>query len=55
MMQPLSLQGATGIAPSHSKVREMATKMAAKRNGDFEPIGKNWLEGLLQRNPQVKP
>jgi hypothetical protein len=47
------VQDAAGNAPSHNQVREMAAKVA-EANGDFEPIGKNWLAGFLQRNPEVK-
>lgn len=46
-------QRALGLAPTHSQLREFAQRIAAV-SGDHQPIGKNWIEGFLRRNSNVK-
>jgi len=38
--------------PSHARAREMATRCLAQ-NGDFQPLGKKWVDGFRRRNPEV--
>ncbi len=46
-------QEALGYAPSHSAIRLVVTKILASQ-GDIEPFGKKWMEGLYCRNPRFK-
>jgi len=42
-----------GFPPSFARARQMASHMMAV-GGDTAPLGKNWLQGFIRRNPQVK-
>uniref|UniRef100_A0A0C4BKY5 HTH CENPB-type domain-containing protein n=1 Tax=Fusarium oxysporum (strain Fo5176) TaxID=660025 RepID=A0A0C4BKY5_FUSOF len=44
---------AEGCPASHQQVREFASKIAV-RNGFPEGVGKNWLQGFLGRNPDIR-
>lgn len=41
-----------GYAPTASLVRNLATSIL-KKNGDMQPLGKNWIASFKKRNPQV--
>lgn len=43
---------ARGYAPSHPRVREMASRIL-QMNGDTTPVGKRWIQHFIQRNPRV--
>ncbi|KAJ3473588.1 hypothetical protein NLG97_g10231 [Lecanicillium saksenae] len=47
------VQQASGDAPTQKQVRDVATRLLV-RQGDLQPLGKNWMVGFLRRNPQVK-
>lgn len=47
------IEDTVGHALTHCQIREVAGRMA-RNNGDEEPIGKNWVEGFMQRNPEAK-
>ncbi len=47
------MQDTAGNPPSHQQVRQLAQRVVAQ-NGDTKPLGKNWLDGFLLRNPEVK-
>jgi hypothetical protein len=42
-----------GLAPTHNQLQEFAQRIVNNQD-DPEPIGKNWVEGFLQRNPKGK-
>ncbi|SCV47995.1 uncharacterized protein FFFS_08377 [Fusarium fujikuroi] len=44
---------ADGCPVLHQQVREFASKIAV-RNGFPEGVGKNWLQGFLGRNPDIR-
>ncbi|KAI8406645.1 hypothetical protein FOFC_14115 [Fusarium oxysporum] len=46
-------QLALGLAPTHNQLREFAQRIV-NNQGDLKPIGKNWIEVFLRRNPSVK-
>ncbi|KAM5344602.1 hypothetical protein ACJ41O_013137 [Fusarium nematophilum] len=46
-------QLALGLAPTHNQLREFAQRIV-KLQGDTRPIGKNWVDSFLRRNPDVK-
>ena len=46
-------QEALGYAPSHSQMRA-AVEALLKSMGDNKPLGKNWIEGFIARNPSIK-
>ena len=41
-----------GYPPSHSRAREMATRILVM-NGDHHPLGKLWIPHFLERNPSI--
>lgn len=45
-------QAALGLPPSHSQLREFASRIIAQ-GGDNQPLGKHWIEGFLLRNPEI--
>ncbi|KNB17655.1 hypothetical protein FOXG_22000 [Fusarium oxysporum f. sp. lycopersici 4287] len=47
------VQADLGCPVSHQQVREFASKIAV-RNGFPEGVGKNWLQGFLSRNEDIK-
>lgn len=47
------IEDTVGHALTHGQIREMAGRIASNM-GDEEPIGKNWIEGFMQRNPEAK-
>lgn len=47
------IQADLGCPVSHQQVREFASKIAV-RNGFPEGVGKNWLQGFLGRNPDIR-
>ncbi|KAG6990454.1 hypothetical protein FocnCong_v013793 [Fusarium oxysporum f. sp. conglutinans] len=47
------VQADLGCPISHQQVREFASKIAV-RNGFPEGVGKNWLQGFLSRNEDIK-
>lgn len=47
-------QRALGFPPTHAQVREFASRVLGS-SGDHRPLGKNWTEGFVQRNPALKP
>ncbi|KPA35871.1 transposase, partial [Fusarium langsethiae] len=42
-----------GCPVSHQQVRQLASKIAV-RNGFPEGVGKNWLQGFLSRNTDIR-
>ena len=46
-------QDAIGNPPTHKQVRDLAIRILAA-DGDSQPLGKNWIEGFLYHNPEVK-
>ncbi len=47
------VQEALGYAPTHVRVKAIATKLLAAQ-GDTNPLGKRWISGFFSRNPMVK-
>jgi hypothetical protein len=47
------VQADLGCPVSHQQVREFASKIAV-RNGFPEGVGKNWLQGFLSRNTDIR-
>ncbi|KAK7571660.1 hypothetical protein V3481_018871 [Fusarium oxysporum f. sp. vasinfectum] len=47
------VQADLGCPVSHQPVREFASKIAV-RNGFPEGVGKNWLQGFLSRNSDIR-
>ena len=43
----------TGCPPTHAVIRFIASRILANDN-DPKPLGRNWMEGFLRRNPSVK-
>jgi 4-hydroxybenzoate polyprenyltransferase len=41
-----------GNAPSHARVREMASRIL-RQSGDTQSLGKEWIKHFRQRNPRV--
>ncbi|KAM3525797.1 hypothetical protein NHJ13051_003788 [Beauveria bassiana] len=47
------IQDHLGNPPTHEQVRKIASSLC-RRNGDDHDVGKNWLQGFLKRNPEIK-
>lgn len=45
-------QESLGHAPSHVAVRSIAAKLL-RQKGDYNKLGKKWLEGFRSRNPSI--
>src|SRR5436190_4245106 len=46
-------QEALGYAPSNAQIRACVTTLLQKQ-GDTEPLGKNWVSRFIERTPEVK-
>ena len=49
----IRIQGTIGYPPTHATIRFIASRILAN-DGDPQPLGRNWMEGFLRRNPSVK-
>ena len=47
------IQGTIGYPPTHATIRFIASRILAN-DGDFQPLGRNWMEGFLRRNASIK-
>lgn len=47
------IQDAIGNPPTHEQVRKIASRLC-HLNGDNYDLGKSWLHGFLNRNPEIK-
>ncbi|CCE31509.1 uncharacterized protein CPUR_05362 [Claviceps purpurea 20.1] len=45
-------RAALGFPPTHQQLEDFTTSIVAL-GGDERPLGKHWVEGFLQRNPEV--
>ncbi|KAL0934828.1 uncharacterized protein CTRU02_209419 [Colletotrichum truncatum] len=46
-------QGSLGLAPTNTELKELAQRVLAVA-GEFEPLGRNWMDGFLRRNPSLR-
>ena len=53
LVQWIRVQGTIGCPPTHAVIRFIASRILANDN-DLKPLGRNWMEGFLRRNPSVK-
>ena len=53
LVQWIRIQGTIGYPPTHATIRFIASRILA-HDGDPRPLGRNWMEGFLRRNPSVK-
>ena len=53
LVQWIRVQGTIGYPPTHATIRFIASRILA-HGGDLKPLGRNWMEGFLRRNPSVK-
>ena len=53
LAQWIRIQGTIGYPPTHATIRFIASRILAN-DGDLKPLGRNWMEGFLKRNPSVK-
>ena len=49
----IRIQGILGCPPTHATIRFIASRVLAN-DGDPRPLGRNWMEGFLRRNPSVR-
>ena len=53
LVEWIRIQGTIGYPPTHATIRFIASRVLAN-DGDPRPLGKNWMEGFLRRNPSVR-
>ena len=49
----IRVQGTIGCPPTHATIRFIASRILVN-DGDLQPLGKNWMEGFLRRNPSIR-
>lgn len=47
------VQEALGLPPTHAQIKEFAQRILAIK-GDYEPLGKHWMQAFLKRNPVIR-
>ena len=53
LVQWIRVQGTIGYPPTHTTIRFIASRILA-HDGNPKPLGRNWMEGFLRRNPSIK-
>lgn len=46
------VQADLGLPPSHQQLKEFAERIL-KVHGDGQPLGKNWVQSFIKRNPSA--
>ncbi|KAF4883786.1 hypothetical protein CGCF415_v015717 [Colletotrichum fructicola] len=47
------IQAALGLPPTHQQLEDFAERIL-QIHGDTQPLGKNWVQAFIKRNPSVK-
>ena len=47
------VQADLGLPPTHQQLKDFA-KRILEVHGDVEPLGKNWVQSFIKRNPSVR-
>lgn len=47
------IQVVLGLPPTYHQIREFAERIL-QTQGDSRPLGKNWVQSFIRRNPSVK-
>ncbi|KAF4474422.1 hypothetical protein CGGC5_v016974 [Colletotrichum fructicola Nara gc5] len=46
------VQAALGLPPTHQQLKEFAERIL-QNQGDSQPLGKNWIQSFIKRNPSA--
>ncbi|KAF4423590.1 hypothetical protein CFRS1_v004486 [Colletotrichum fructicola] len=46
------IQAALGLPPTHQQLKEFA-ELILQNQGDSQPLGKNWIQSFIKRNPSA--
>ncbi|KAI0999709.1 hypothetical protein K3495_g8488, partial [Podosphaera aphanis] len=49
----IRVQGNLGLPPAHHQLKVMAERIL-QVDGNFQPLGKNWVQKFINRNPSIK-
>ncbi|KAI1000588.1 hypothetical protein K3495_g7605 [Podosphaera aphanis] len=49
----IRVQGNLGLPPTHHQFKVMAERIL-QVDGNFQPLGKNWVQKFINRNPSIK-
>ncbi|KAK1852830.1 transposase [Colletotrichum chrysophilum] len=47
------IQAALGLPPTHQQLKDFAERIL-QIHGDSQPLGKNWVQSFIKRNPSVR-
>ncbi|KAL5612103.1 hypothetical protein BROUX41_000349 [Berkeleyomyces rouxiae] len=53
LAERIRIQASLGAPPTHQQVREFAQRIL-RAKGDSSPLGKNWTQNFIKRNPSIK-
>ena len=49
----IRIQAALGLPPTHQQLKSFAERIL-RIHGDLKPLGKNWVQAFIKRNPSVR-